>query len=113
MKIRICIFSIIVVLLILSGIGCITVGNGSIDSTVSRFEDSGGVYKVWLSDKSKLNDWYGDVYSIDKDDSYVINTLKEAENNKRPVRITYKKEAFVLPGEHASKIIITNVEYID
>ena len=113
MKLRIYIFTIIVVLLTLSGIGCITVGRGSIDSTVSRFEESGGIYKAWLSDKSKLNDWYGDVYSINQDDSYVINALKEAQNNERPVRITFKKELFILPWEHASKIIITNVEYIE
>ena len=99
--------------MIISGIGCITVGRGSVDSTVTRFEESNGVYKVWLSEKSKLNDWYGDVYSVDKDDTYVINILKEAEDNKRPVRITFKKELFILPWEHASKIIITNVEYID
>jgi len=43
MKIRIYIFTIIVLLLTLSGIGCITVGHGSIDSTVSRFEESNGV----------------------------------------------------------------------
>ena len=99
--------------MIISGIGCINVGRGSIDSTVSRFEESNGVYKVWLSDESTVNDWYGDVYSINKDDSYVINALKEAEGNKRPVRITFKKELFILPWEHASEIIITNVKYID
>ena len=113
MKLRICIFTIIVVLLTVSVIGCITYGHGSIDSTVSRFEESNGVYKVWLSGESTVNNWYGDVYGVDKDDTLVIDTLKEAEDNKRPVRITYKKEAFVLPWEHSSKIIITNVEYID
>jgi hypothetical protein len=113
MKIEICILTIIVIILTLSGIGCITAGNGSIDSKVSRFEESTGVYKVWLSDESSVNNWYGDVYGVDKDNTFVINTLKDAENNNRPVRITYKREMFVLPWEHSSKIIITDVKYID
>ena len=108
----------ILALLVLSTSGCIVKGKGISKDTIYGIEEDGYVWKtwnVWLtndhpSGKPGDTGYYSAIYSVSKDNKYLVEKIQELAGTNKTVIIYYENHMFVFPWEYSSDVVITDIK---
>jgi hypothetical protein len=112
---------VILLVITLSSSGCIETGKGKAKDQIHSIEEDGLVWKtwsVWLVNDHPCgspgsDNYYSSIYSVDKENTDLIEKLKIAAGTDQVYIIEYTNHALYYPWEYNSGVFITNIEQLN
>jgi len=108
---------IILLVIALASSGCIETGKGQAKDQIHSIEEDGLIWKtwsVWLVNDHPTgtpgsDNYYSAIYSVEKNNTQLIEKLQAAAGTNQTYIIKYKNDAMVMPWDYSSGVIITDI----